>query len=131
MADVDVTFSGPMWDDAVWDEESRHYQADMTMDVADQGVRDLRISEARTFKHPTGWYESHTRAREQAFSTAIVDDANIVYGPWLEGIGSRNFPKTRFRGYHLYYKEWQRLDASVARIIGPVTRRFIEEMNGL
>jgi hypothetical protein len=25
-----------------------------------------------------------------------------VYGPWLEGVGSRNFPVTRFRGYHAF-----------------------------
>lgn len=131
MSDVDVTFHGPVFDDAVWDAGSRHYQADMTMDVADQGVRDIRLTEARTFKHPTGWYESHTRAQEQPFSTAIINDSDIVYGPWLEGIGSRNFPVTRFRGYHIYYKEWRRLDESVKQVVQPTTRRFIEEMNAL
>lgn len=63
--------------------------------LADDGLNILRDQMHRVFRNPTGYYESRCK---------VVDgnkiwDSRVVYGPWLAGIGSRNFPVTKFKGY--------------------------------
>ena len=55
------------------------------------------------FKKPTGYYERHIVNQDMG-SQHLIHDSNVVYGPWLEGVGSRNFPKTRFKGYSIMRK---------------------------
>jgi len=63
------------------------------------------------FQHPTGYYESNVRIRN---SSEVWDggQAGPVYGPWLEGVGSRN-NTTRFKGYHAFRKAAQALDRRI------------------
>ena len=60
------------------------------------------------FKHPTGYYESNVRIKN---SNEVWDGGwgGPVYGPWLEGVGSRN-AVTRFKGYGAFRKAAQALD---------------------
>lgn len=58
------------------------------------------------FKHPTGYYESNVRIRPSMGGGHQVWDGGMagpVYGPWLEGVGSRN-ATTRFKGYRAFRK---------------------------
>jgi hypothetical protein len=52
--------------------------------------------------NPTGFYES--QIADQTISPYLhrIHDSGVVYGPWLEGVGSRNYPVTRFKGYHTF-----------------------------
>lgn len=69
------------------------------------------------FKHPTGYYESNVHIHNTAFGTEIWDGgyAGPVYGPWLEGVGSRN-NTTRFKGYHAFRKAATALEARIESI---------------
>jgi hypothetical protein len=60
----------------------------------------------------------------------VVNDRGIVYGPWLEGVGSRNFPKTRFKGYASFRRAVHRVRGEVPRISQAVLRRHIGKMGG-
>jgi hypothetical protein len=53
---------------------------------------------AQVLQHPTGYYQSKITV-ERAGTGYRVTDQGVVYGPWLEGTGSRNAPVTRFAGY--------------------------------
>ena len=48
-------------------------------------------------RHPTGRFESSVNVKREGGDSVIHGD-NIIYGPWLEGVGERN-RTTRFRGY--------------------------------
>jgi hypothetical protein len=61
--------------------------------------------------------------------TAIVD-GDVVYGPWLEGVGSRNSPVTRFAGYHTFRKAGQKLNGEAGVIANVVIKPYIGEING-
>lgn len=67
------------------------------------------------FKNPTGFYESNVRIRNAASGTEVWDGghAGPVYGPWLEGVGSRN-ATTRFKGYWAFRKAAAALDRRIA-----------------
>jgi hypothetical protein len=125
----DVEIRGPFFDDVLYEAASRHFQQDATMDIADQGARDVRVRLSQVLKHPTGRYEASIRAREQPFDTAKVDGETLIYAWWLEGVGSRNFPVTRFRGYNTFELVTPELQANAVGLAGPSFERFIEEIS--
>lgn len=77
-------------------------------------------------QHPTGYYESQVRPERVAVDTYSVNDSNVIYGPWLEGIGSRNRDRPGFPGYHTFRTVRGRMtrkadavaEAAVHRMIG-------------
>ncbi len=41
----------------------------------------------------------------------IIHDSQVIYGPWLEGVSSRN-QSTRFKGYSMFRKARQQLETT-------------------
>lgn len=63
--------------------------------------------------HPTGYYRSQIDYLiNQGNGAVIVHDRGVVYGPWLEGTGSRN-ATTRFKGYRTFRTVFQQTEADV------------------
>lgn len=93
---------------------------------AEDQIRDLFHA---TFRHPTGYYESHVHISNSKGDVEIGDggQAGPVYGPWLEGVGSRNIT-TRFKGYHTFRKVTTMLEERIVaigeRILSERTRDF-------
>jgi hypothetical protein len=58
----------------------------------------------------------------------VVNDAMVVYGPWLEGVGSRN-ATTRFKGYFSFRRARQEVEAKTAALVEPALVRYIEAVN--
>lgn len=129
MSGFEVEFKGPFFEAAEWDAAMRDFLQDMTMDVADQGVRELRTNMFATFKVPTGHYENKVKAVPLTFGASKIDGEGTVYAWWLEGIGSRNYPVTRFRGYHLFEKESAKLNRGILKYVENDTRRFVARVN--
>lgn len=124
---VQVTVSGPVLEgrtgpimDAYLDEAT---------DVVAQEAYDLVRSELRqVLRHPTGYYESRVQV-ENRRSEAEVTDGGVIYGPWLEGVGSRN-ARTRFRGYATFRRVRQRVQARAGDIAERVMPRYLDRLNG-
>lgn len=107
---------------------------DAVWDVAQQGLADVSTVLDASIQNPTPYYETQTTVNWGGFSggaSAIVHDRGIIYGFWLEGIGSRNFPKTSFRGYHAFEKGAFMLNSGEAeRVASATARRYIPILNG-
>ena len=58
----------------------------------------LSVSQAQPGKASTGNYRRNISS-EFKNQSAMIHDNDVVYGPWLEGVSSRNAPTTRFKGY--------------------------------
>lgn len=82
--------------------------------------RNIRVNHQR--------YISTTRI-DHTDNKAIIHDGGSVYGPWLEGQGSRNFPVTRFKGYDSAREAAEKVGAQADEIGEPVVVRFVEAMN--
>lgn len=126
---ISVDLHGVVFDPALWDDAMRHFQRDATMDVADEGVRMVRVTLSQVLKHPTGRYEASIRAREQPFDTAMVDGMGTIYAWWLEGLGSRNAPVTRFPGYWTMKRTTPQLAGRAEQLVQPAMERFVAEVN--
>src|ERR1700727_2752203 len=70
-------------------------------DIADEGDARIHVHLGSVLREDTGRYDSHVHT-EQQVDDIMITDTPIVYGPWPEGTGSRNFPKTRFPGYFTF-----------------------------
>ena len=124
---VTVTTTGPMFDGRAVVALDR-MEADMTRKLADQGVTDVRQLLGSVLRNPTGFYQSRIQTERKTDDRYLVTDSQVVYGPWLAGVGSRN-KTSRFKGYAHWRRVAQQLQRNVVRITRPVVRRRIREMN--
>lgn len=100
--------------------------------VAKQGKNMVDARLADVLVNPTGYYQSRITVERVQRDWHITDDL-VVYGPWLEGVGSRNYPVTRFKGYHTFRWVTQILKKAVPQIaqMELESGRYMERMNGL
>lgn len=89
------------------------FSDELEQDSADWALADIRRTFHTSFRMPTGYYESHVRVSNDMGDPVVNDGGQIKYGPWLEGVGSRNAPATRFRGYHAFRNAAQRLQQRI------------------
>lgn len=110
------------------------YTRDMVWDVASQGLANVNTVLNASIQHPTPYYETQTTLNWGGSSggvSAIVHDRGIIYGFWLEGIGSRNFPVTSFKGYHAFEKGTIALNGGQAlRVAESTLRLYMPKLRG-
>lgn len=92
---------GPITDGRIH-QHVAEYEEDVAEALADKGEEMVLSRLGHVLRHPTGYYESHIDTRPIGVHRYEVHDSGIVYGPWLEGTGSRNSPVTIFPGYHTF-----------------------------
>lgn len=89
-------------------------------------VRQLGMSQ---YQQPTGYYSSHVLARRDSPGQTTVHDSLVVYGPWLEGVGSRN-ATSRFKGYRTWRMTYQRMRGQAPIIAVRVLKRYLPRWGG-
>lgn len=92
--------------------------------VASQGQADVHLILDRSIKHPTPYYETQITVDRATPDRRVVHDRGVVYGPWLEGVSSRN-QSTSFKGYHAFRRAAHDLQAKVPALADPIFRRAI------
>ena len=90
------------------------YCDDLEEDGAEWALSHIKGTFHTHFKQPTGYYESNVEIHNTTTGTEVWDGgyAGPVYGPWLEGVGSRN-NTTRFKGYHAFRKAAMALERRI------------------
>lgn len=95
----DVEFSGPVFEPGEWDAIMSKGLSEVQDTVADTVLDMWRDTLDYNIKVNQGRYIGELNvARED--NVPVLNDRVSLYGPWLEGTGSRNAPRTRFEGYH-------------------------------
>lgn len=125
--DIRVDVHGPLFDGRA---------ARAAVRAADQAREDIaEFAEERVlaetgmhFKHPTGYYESRVTTDRVSSDTSRVWDQDVIYGWWLEGVGSRNYPVTRFHGYSHWRRTKQLVQARAVPIAEQTIQRHLPEM---
>lgn len=72
--------------------------AGATAELADYTKFEVLTQLDKVLQHPTGYYESQVRSERLDPYNYSVNDGGVIYGPWLEGVSSRN-ESSRFKGY--------------------------------
>lgn len=128
-----VTFSGPFFD-ARNQAVVHRMLRDIVKDVTAETEKRVRITGQASFRYadksrhqvPGKWRaHMHTEIRDLE---GVVDN-DVVYGPWLEGTGSRN-QSTRFKGYRMWRLTTQAMNRSGAREVAqPIVDRAVRELS--
>lgn len=113
--------TGMRFDGPLFDLRARRAFADMREDLEEEAAEwaldHIQGTFHESFKQPTGFYESNVRIRNTSSGAEVWDGglAGPVYGPWLEGVGSRN-ETTRFKGYRAFRKAAMALENRIEGI---------------
>lgn len=125
---VDVDTSGPIFRKGYAEQVIASYLDEATLKVAGVGKADVDATLHRVLRHPTGYYQAHIAIREFS-AAAIIHDSRVIYGRWLEGTGSRNYPVTRFKGYFTFKQVHARLEAKAGEIANHVLVQYVRRLN--
>lgn len=77
----------------------------------------------QVLKNPTGYYQSRITV-DRAGTGYRVSDGGVIYGPWLEGTGSRNAPVTSFAGYQTFRRTKALVDRKAPGIAAELLARY-------
>ena len=125
---VDVHAHGPVFDGRAAHDVTLFLEAAVKA-VAEEGEKDVKGRLQGSLRHPTGYYVSNVSVDPRGRTDRVINDSGVIYGPWLEGTGSRN-ATTRFKGYHSFRKATQQLDAKARGIAYRVLDTYVRMMNG-
>lgn len=122
---VQIRVQGP-----VFDGRANGYMdtmlAEIKAEVADYSLFQWRMNLDESIQVSTGRYTGSTEVvrRELDF---VVDDgypgSAILYGPWLEGVGSRN-ESTRFKGYFAMRRAANQVRLKVRDLAAPIVDKW-------
>lgn len=122
MADIDVDTHGPIfipgYPELVMDRATHEVEEK----IAERGAEMIRNALDGVLRHQTGYYRSHVRAHGDE-----INDGGVVYGPWLEGVGSRN-RTTRFKGYWTFRRTTGRIESETEHIAQNVVDRHTRRL---
>ncbi len=96
-------------------------------DLVERGEREVKLQLRPGHGLITGNYRRSINGEIVRDLNGIVHDNNVVYGPWLEGVSSRN-DRTRFKGYRMFRNARQTLQR-IAK--GVMNRRIAEAVRSL
>lgn len=123
--EASIHASGPMFDGRA-QHEVVSFMTELKGVVADQASADVHAIANSAFKNPTPYYETQIHRFRRGINE-VVNDRGIIYGPWLEGTGSRN-KTTRFKGYHLWRLATRSAYYAVPRLARAVLARHLRGM---
>lgn len=126
--DIDGTVRGPLTDGRA-ERAMEEYVQDVPKQIAKRGERIVVSLLKSSIKNPTPRYWNSIHIRPTGGGGWIVTDRNAVYGPWLEGTGSRNRARPGFPGYHSFERMGRMLDGEAGNIAEDHLRLYIPRMN--
>ncbi|MFE7072711.1 hypothetical protein ACFU96_21775 [Streptomyces sp. NPDC057620] len=121
--DVSSRASGPIFDGRA-QRVANAYVNRLERQLADEGRSILLEELDRVLKTQTPFYATRIKVEDGN----KITDSRVVYGPWLAGIGSRNYPVTKFKGYDHWYVTRDRLNARKQGIGERLLRRYTGRM---
>lgn len=128
MLNIDITADGPVFDGRA--EMAAEDMAAAAVEAVAEVAEELAVSLMQHyFRRPRPYYWTRVTITQPAYLTARVHDQGVVYGPWLEGVGSRN-RTSRFKGYWHWRQTRQEVASRVPVLVEPVVREHIERMRG-
>ena len=107
--------------------DAGHQKLNQTLRPGPGGVY-LSVAVARRGHGSTGNYRRNINATHRGLN-ARIDDGGVIYGPWLEGISTRN-QTTRFKGYAAFRTVAQWLQQQVHGVFRARMVRAMRELNG-
>lgn len=86
---------------------------------------------ATSLKNPTPVYQTTIIIDNRIDDRwEVTDQGAVVYNRWLEGTGSRNYPVTRFRGYHAFERAHEMTQRQAGKLAQVEIGRTVRKLGG-
>lgn len=128
MYTIEIETTGPLFD-GQWQPAMDDFRTEAVQEVGAQALANWHTFLDASIRNPTPYYETQLVSELVTADLDIVSDRGIIYGPWLEGTGSRN-ETTRFKGYASARKATQQLEGQIDQVLIPVVARLTRRLNG-
>lgn len=116
--EVVVNTAGPIFAGTASPMVTRYTQAGV-QELADWADGEVHRVLGQVLRNPTGYYESQVTVNRVSGDNIAITDGGVVYGPWLEGISSRN-AATRFKGYATFRRVAERVEKRADRTFAAI-----------
>jgi hypothetical protein len=126
MGTIEINTHGPLFDGRAA-REVHAFLEEAKHDIGQQGYSDVMHMLEGSIRHPTPYYETQVLA-ENVGADVVVHDRGIIYGPWLEGVGSRNAPVTIFPGYHSFRRATAQLRGQATGLAERLLEKYVRRM---
>lgn len=120
--EVEVKASGPLFNGTASALVQR-YTREGGEEVAQWAEAEVHRVLGQVLRNPTGYYESQVRVDQVSPDSFTITDGGVVYGPWLEGVSSRN-QSTRFKGYATFRRVAERVEKRADRTFAQIFARI-------
>jgi len=127
-----ITFRGALFT-GVAEAELAAAEAAVQREVAEYAEYQWQMNMDGSFQNPTGAYQSHVNILQREGDLVVNDgwpDSGLQYGPWLEGVGSRNVTSS-FKGYRSMERARNSVAQKTDAIAKPIIDKFIAAANGV
>ena len=125
---VSVQAHGPVFDGRA-ERELQDASDEWVRNLATTGASVVRQNMNASFRTQTPHARLLVEARPEAPGWMIWQQ-RLIYGPWLEGTGSRN-RTTRFKGYWSFRRAVSVINARAVAIGQPIVAKWVAKMNGV
>ncbi len=103
--------------------------------VAEEADRKWQDNMTASFKNPSSppHYQSKINIAKRDADLVVSDGypgSGVMYGPWLEGVGSRN-ASTRFKGYFAMRRAANSIAQKASALAKPIIDAFVNKTNGV
>jgi hypothetical protein len=126
--EMHATVKGPLTDGRALRAHDE-YVFDVSRYIAQRGAALVVSYSKSSFKNVTPYYWNQIRAVPAGGGAWDVDDGGVIYGPWLEGVGSRNRARPGFPGYHMFQRAGRVIDGMAGDMAEDRLRLYIPRMN--
>lgn len=126
---LDIAFNGPLFDGRAERAMERACD-DARGDVAAFAEERVLMGTAANFRTRTPYYETRVTTERVSAEVSLVHDQGVIYGPWLEGVGTRNRARPGFPGYHFWRAAKQAVATRGPQIAEIAVERHLPEMGG-
>ena len=134
MISTEVTLNGPFFTGALPPKVGRRLD-DALQELVEKGETRLGqllqkgaggvyLADGRS----TGYYRQNVAGELRPDHSALITDGGVVYGPWLEGVGSRN-TTTRFKGYHTFRQVGDWLQEQAPAVLEKHAKKLVGELD--
>ena len=127
MPSVSVRISGPFFGGSM----PGHIRSALSLSIGDvvaEGERSVKLQLYPGHGLRTGHYRRSVHGEMQNSMHGRIHDSGVIYGPWLEGVGSRN-QTTRFKGYHMFRQAKGELERKIPAIVNRRVAQAVGRLN--
>lgn len=128
MPEISVSIHGPLLKGKGPDEVRTALSKAIT-DLATEGQMKVREQLYVGHGRVTGHYRGSIHGELTDSMHGRIHDSGVVYGPWLEGVGSRN-EKSRFKGYWMFRNAKQYLEKIKEAVVNRRIHELVRRLGG-